>query len=90
MEIAELVRQVVREKFPEKSDIEIVTTPTDDIRSYHINSDKISRVLGFRPRHSVEDAVRDLCRAFQDGLLPDSMTDDRYYNIRTMKKLHAA
>ncbi|EWY42520.1 UDP-glucose 4-epimerase [Skermanella stibiiresistens SB22] len=90
MEIAELVRRVVQELFPEKGDIEIVTTPSDDLRSYHINSDKISRVLGFRPRHTVEDAVRDLCRAFQDGLLPDSMSDDRYYNIRTMKKLHAA
>ena len=28
----------------------IVTTPTDDIRSYHINSDKITRVLGFEPQ----------------------------------------
>lgn len=89
-DIAHLVRRVVIEEFPEKAGIEIVTTPSDDLRSYHINSGKILRVLGFAPRHSVEDAVRDLCRAFRDGLLPDSMTDDRYYNIRTMKRLHAA
>ena len=37
-----------QEEFPEKGDIPIVTTPTDDIRSYHVNSDKITRVLGFQ------------------------------------------
>lgn len=90
MEIAGLVKRVVEDEFPEKGAIEIVTTPTDDIRSYHINSDKIARILGFRPRHTIEEAVRDLCRAFREGRLPNSMTDDRYYNIRTMKKLRAA
>jgi nucleoside-diphosphate-sugar epimerase len=87
MAIAELVKRVVREEFPQKPDIDIVTTPTDDIRSYHINSDKVFRVLGFRPKYSIEDAVRGLCRAFRGGLIPDSVSDDRYYNIRTMKKL---
>jgi nucleoside-diphosphate-sugar epimerase len=87
MDIALLVKRVVREEFPERPEIDIVTTPTDDIRSYHINSDKVFRVLGFRPKHSVEDAVRGLCHAFRDGKIPASMTEDRYYNIRTMKKL---
>lgn len=89
LEIAQVVKRVVQEEYPEKGEIEIVTTPTDDIRSYHINSDKIRRVLGFQPQRTVEMAVRDLCRAFRAGLLPDSMTDDRYYNIRTMKRLQA-
>lgn len=87
MDIAKLVKKVVMEEFPEKAEIEIVTTQTDDIRSYHINSDKIFRVLGFRPTHSIEDAVHSLCRAFREGKIPNSMTDDWYYNIRTMKKL---
>src|SRR6266498_694555 len=55
MEIAQIAKRVVQEQFPEKGDIPIVTTPTDDIRSYHVNSDKITRVLGFRPKHSIED-----------------------------------
>jgi len=90
MDIAETVRRVVAEEFPEKGGIEIVTTPTDDIRSYHVNSDKIRRVLGFEPKRVIEDAVRDLCRAFQDGKLPDSMTDTRYFNVRRLKELNAA
>jgi len=69
---------------------EIVTTPTDDIRSYHVNSDKIRRALGFVPSHSIEDAVTELCRAFRDGRLPDSMSDDRYFNVKRLKRLQAA
>lgn len=88
MEIAQLAKRVVEQEFPGRPPIEIVTTPTDDIRSYHINSDKVARVLDFRPKHTVEDAIRGLCRAFKDGRIPNSMTDDHYYNIRTMKKLN--
>lgn len=89
MDIALMVRDVVREEFPEKGEIEIVTTPTDDIRSYHINSDKVARVLGFRPQYTIEDAVRSLCKAFREGKIQNSMVDDSYYNIRTMKKINA-
>jgi nucleoside-diphosphate-sugar epimerase len=90
MDIARTVREVVKQEFPDRGDIDIVATPTDDIRSYHINSDKIRRKLGFVPRHSVADAVRDLCKAFKAGKLPNSMTDDQYFNVRRLKALRAA
>jgi nucleoside-diphosphate-sugar epimerase len=90
MEIAELVRRVVGEEMPDRRKVDIVTTPTDDIRSYHINSDKIKRVLGYAPRHTIEDAVRELCRAFLAHQIPNSMEDDRYYNVRLLKRLKAA
>ncbi len=87
MDIAKAVRKVVKEEFPEKGEIDIVTTPSDDIRSYHINSDKIARVIGFKPKHSIEDAVRDLCKAFKAGKLPNSFDDDIYFNVKRMKRL---
>ncbi|HBT43831.1 MAG TPA: UDP-glucose 4-epimerase [Rhodospirillaceae bacterium] len=90
MQLAEIVKKVVQEEFPEKGDIDIVTTPTDDIRSYHVNSDKITRMLGFAPKYNIEDAVRGLCRAFRNGDLPNSMDDDKYFNVRRMKALNAA
>jgi nucleoside-diphosphate-sugar epimerase len=90
MDIAHLVKRVVEQEFPGRPPIDIVTTPSNDNRSYHINSDKIARVLGFSPKHSIEEAVRDLCRAFKDGKIPDSMSNDWYYNVRTLKKLKAA
>lgn len=90
MEIADLVKKVVEEMMPERGGIEIVTEPTDDIRSYHINSDKIKRVLGFEPKHSIEEAIRGLVEAFRDGQISNSMDDDNYYNVRTLKKIGAS
>jgi nucleoside-diphosphate-sugar epimerase len=78
-ELAEMVRDVVG-----KDGVEIVTTPTDDNRSYHISSMKIERELGYVPEHTVEEAVEDLYRAFSEGKIPDPMNDIRYYNIKTM------
>jgi nucleoside-diphosphate-sugar epimerase len=88
-EIANMVKKVVEEEMPEKGDIKIVTTPSNDMRSYHVNSDKVRRVLGFEPKRSIEDAVRDLARGFRNYLLPNSFDEDWYYNVRTMKKLGA-
>lgn len=89
MDIAKLVKKVVEQEYSEKDNLEIVTTPTDDIRSYHINSDKIKNVLGWAPKHSVEDAIKDLCFAFQEGKLPDSLNDDIYFNVRRLKRINA-
>ena len=90
MDIAKMVQRIVSQEFPEKGDVAIVTTPSDDLRSYHINSDKIKKVLGYAPRHTIEDAVRDLCNAFRDGRIPDSMSDDQYFNVKRLKRLRAA
>ena len=89
MDIAHLVKKVVEKEFPEKGEIEIVTTPSDDNRSYHINSDKIWRILGFQPQHSTEEAITDLCIAFKDDKLPNSFEDDFYFNVRRLKRLQA-
>ena len=82
---AQVIRKVVQQELPKLGEIEIVTTPSDDIRSYRLNSDKIERELGFVPRHTIEDGARDLIRAFKAGKLPESMTDIRYSNIKMMK-----
>lgn len=89
MDIAQAVKRVVEREMPELGEIPIDVEPTDDIRSYHINSDKIKNELGFSPKLSVEDAVVSLCQAFKKDLLPNSFEDDKYYNVRTMKKIKA-
>jgi len=88
-DIALLVKRVVEEEFPEKGDIGITTTTSDDNRSYHINSDKIKRILGFEPKYSIEYAVRELCNAFKDGKLPNSFENDLFFNVRRLKRLQA-
>ena len=84
-DLALMIRRVVETEFP-GAPIEIETQPTDDLRSYRVDSEKIEHVLGFRPRRTIDDAVRDLCRAFRAGRFPESMTDRRYYNVKLMKE----
>jgi nucleoside-diphosphate-sugar epimerase len=67
--------------------VDIVVTPTDDHRSYHVSSEKIRKELGFSAQRSVKDAIVDLRAAFSAGKVPNSMTDDRYYNIKRMQSL---
>ncbi|MBL6962977.1 MAG: SDR family oxidoreductase [Bacteroidetes bacterium] len=80
-EIAEMVKNVIGDK------VKIITTPTDDHRSYHISSAKIKKELGFEPKHTIEDAVKDLKIAFEKGLIPDSLSDDRYFNVKRMQNI---
>lgn len=86
LEIAKAVKKVVEREFPEKPPINIEISPSNDKRSYHINSDKIKDKLNFVPKLSVENAILDLCEAFKNDLIPNSFEDDKYYNVRTMKK----
>jgi nucleoside-diphosphate-sugar epimerase len=77
-EIADAVKAEVGD------DVKIVTTKTDDLRSYRVSSAKIKRELGWEPRYSVPDAIRELVAAFKAGKVPNSLTDPRYFNIKTM------
>lgn len=86
-EIADIVKKVVEVEMPEKAPIRIDTTPSDDLRSYHISSEKIARVLGYKPKRTIEDAARDVCRAIRECKLPDSMSDDQYFNVNIIKKI---
>jgi len=81
-DIAYMVKKIVEQEFPEKKELPIQVTESNDNRSYRINSDKIKKELGFIPKRTVEDAVRDLCQAFKVGKLRDSFTNDWYYNVK--------
>lgn len=81
LELAETVKRVIGD------DVRLVATPTNDNRSYHISSNKIAERLGFVPQHTIREAVEDLRRALELGLLPDSLQDERYFNIKRMQSL---
>jgi nucleoside-diphosphate-sugar epimerase len=80
-EIANMVRDEVGKN------VDIVVTPSDDHRSYHVSSEKIKKDLGFSARRTVSDAIVDLAQAFNAGKVPNATTDDRYYNIKRMQAL---
>ena len=68
-------------------DVKLVMTPSDDNRSYHISSQKIRAELGFEATHTIREAVEDLCAAFDNNLLSDSLENEMYYNIKRMQNL---
>ncbi len=82
LELAETVKEVVGD------DVQLITTATDDNRSYHISSEKIKKELGFTATHGIREAVMDLVNAFRAGLLPNSLEDERYFNIKRMQSLN--
>lgn len=86
-EIAEIVKEIVESEYPEKVPLPVEVTESDDIRSYVISSEKIGLELQFYPKRTIEDAVRELCTGFASGRIPDPLSDSRYYNITTMKKI---
>ena len=77
--------EIVQANIDREAAIEIEFT--DDNRSYRISSERIREKLGFVPEKGVPDAVKDLVQAFNLGLLPDSLDDSRYFNIRRMGEL---
>ena len=81
-QIAQMVKNVIGDK------VRIITTPTNDHRSYHISSEKIKREIGFEPRHTIENAVEDLKREFQAGHVPNSLSDPKYFNVKLMQLVH--
>ena len=87
-ELAEVVRGVVEREMPDRGPIEVVTTESNDPRSYRISSEQLARELNFKARRTIADAVEELVIAFRAGKLPDSLTDGRYYNINTMQQLN--
>ncbi len=77
--LAETVKDVVG------GAIGLEVVPTDDIRSYHVSSERIRQEFGFVPQRTIGEAVGDLKTAFNAGRLPDPMNASRYYNIRVMQ-----
>jgi len=68
-------------------DVKIVKMKTNDKRSYHISSNKISKVLKFRTRYTVKNAAKDLKQAFQNKLFTNPLNNKKYFNIKTMQAI---
>lgn len=79
MEIAQMVKEIIGKN------VAIEVTPSNDNRSYHISSAKIEKELGLKPRHTIKDAVLDIKKAHEKGLL--NWDEINYYNVKKMKTI---
>ena len=77
-QLAEMVHDIIP--------VDIETTPSEDNRSYRINSDKIL-VDGFKPKHDLMDAILQIKEAYKCKLIPNPLTASNYINIKRMQEL---
>ncbi len=81
-ELADDVKKVIGE------DVKILNSKSDDNRSYHVSSKKISEILSFKTKFTVRDAVSDLQNAFKKKLLINTFQDENYFNIKRMQSIN--
>ena len=81
MELAQIVKQTIGD------DVSLEISSTDDNRSYHISSEKIQKQLNFSFQFTIVDAVNGLIEAFEKKLLVDTLTNEKYFNIKTMNSI---
>jgi nucleoside-diphosphate-sugar epimerase len=83
-QLASNVKEIIGE------DIKILRSVSNDNRSYHISSDKIFKLLEFKPKFTIFDAISDLKKTFENKLLIDALNNENYYNIKKMKNINLA
>ena len=79
LNLARSVQRVVNPK------VRIIKKSTDDNRSYHISAKKIEKVIGFKPKKTIEDAILDLKNAFERKIFDRPLENEYYFNISRMK-----
>jgi nucleoside-diphosphate-sugar epimerase len=75
------VARMVQERIP----CEFAFAGFTDPRSYHVDTTKVERTLGYKPSRTIESAIDEVKAALVDGRIDDE--DPRCYNIRHMKTL---
>lgn len=78
VDIANSVKKIIGQ------DVNIEVTGTNDMRSYHISSDKIRNKLGFKASHAIEAAIKEIKDAFDKGLIRHP-NNPIYHNVKFMK-----
>lgn len=72
----------IAEMATQRAQAQIKVLPSNDPRSYRVNSDKLL-ATGFKPKKTVSDAIDEICAAYRAGKIQD---EDRFHNLRWMQK----
>ena len=80
-ELSSIVKSIIGE------DVEVIKNHSDDNRSYHISSKKISDVLNFKAKHTINEAVLDLKNAFENKIFNNTLSNPEYFNIKKMQEI---
>lgn len=79
------ISELVADEIGQPLEIRVENTP--DSRSYRVSSEHIKEKIGFMPKLGVREAVQDLKNAFDQGMLYNSLTDSKYFNLKRMNEI---
>ena len=80
--LAEIIKNAVGD-----SKVTITAQPSNDLRSYHVNSDLILKTLGYAPKHTIEEAVQSIVQAYRGGKFENPLQNPLYHNIKLMQSV---
>lgn len=82
LEIANIVKKNI------DHDVILERVSSDDIRSYHVSSEKIKNAINFQAKYDIDSAVRDLKKAFENNFFKDPLSNEEFFNIKKMQKIN--
>ena len=82
LEIANIVKKNI------DHDVILERVSSDDIRSYHVSSEKIKNAINFQAKYNIDSAVRDLKKAFENNFFKDPLSNEEFFNIKKMQKIN--
>lgn len=74
--------RAIAEMVVSKTKAKISVLPSNDPRSYRVNSERLLST-GFSPKRTVEEAINDICKAYKAGILKD---EERWRNLEWMQR----
>jgi nucleoside-diphosphate-sugar epimerase len=72
----------IAERVLEHAPAKITVSESNDPRSYRVNSDRLLKA-GFRPKKTVNDAIKELVHKYRMGELKD---EERFHNLKWMQR----
>jgi nucleoside-diphosphate-sugar epimerase len=90
LELAHWITEILEQHRGVEVRVKRDRTRGDSLRSYYVDGEKITRVLGFRPERGVAEATLEIWDALEQGEFGDEPENDlRYFNIRWLKEAMA-
>jgi nucleoside-diphosphate-sugar epimerase len=90
LELAHWIAEIIEQHRGVEVSVKRDRSKGDNLRSYYVDGDKITRTLGFKPERGVAQAALEIWDALERGEFGDEPENDaRYFNIRWLKDTYA-
>jgi nucleoside-diphosphate-sugar epimerase len=90
LELAHWIAEILEQHRGVEVNVKRDRSAGDNLRSYYVDGEKITKALGFRPERGVAQAVLEIWDALEQGEFGDEPENDlRYFNIRWLKETMA-